>query len=639
MDTKEELKQSAQSLTWRGNAPVSERFDDVYYSAENGLEESRFVFLKGIGAPDVWAERDHFVIAETGFGTGLNFLATWKAWRESRRKGRLTFISVEGYPLSDDALAAAHQTFPEISTLAEQLRRAWPPAAQGFHPRSFDDGNVRLLLLFGDAVDCFSRLQASVDAWYLDGFAPSKNPDMWSNSLMDQIARLSREGTRFATFTAAGFVRRALQARGFYVEKQPGYGRKRERLVGKAETLVAQGKPAPIPEWASTACSPKGSVGVIGSGIAGACVGAALAQRGRDVTLISSPNKPKASDVPAAILAPRFIRDRSPSADIFSSAYALSCYFPAFEEAWAEAGGVEMIPKDAADKARHQKLHEQLDWDESWMTMTPRGLMLPRGGTISPAKALEALVTRIPHHKSGKVTSIKQRDQGWLVYTDDGQELGFDILVIAAGVHSPALLNAGDCPEIRPNKGQVETMPPPYPKGMPDHSLAYGGYITSETDGMRTVGSTFDRTDTLEAVPLSTDRRRILANTLNSLGADIDEDKVNHSWAGVRATTPDHLPYAGPVPDSNTAAQQYADLSKDANLTGLGPAPLLPGLYMLTGLGSKGFQYGPLMADFLAAQICADPFPLPMDAIPCVHPLRDLIRRLKRKQAQASSAP
>lgn len=638
MDTNEEINQTVQSLTWRGNAPVSARFDDVYYSAENGLEESRFVFLQGIGVPDVWADQDHFVIAETGFGTGLNFLATWMAWRESGSKGRLTFISVEGFPLADDALAAAHQTFPEISTLAEQLRGAWPPANQGFHPRSFDDGKVRLLLLFGDAADCFSRLQASVDAWYLDGFAPSKNPDMWSDSLMDQIARLSKPDTRFATFTAAGFVRRALQARGFYVEKQPGYGRKRERLVGKAETLAAQGKPAPIPEWAGTACAPRGSVGVIGSGIAGACVGMALAERGRDVTLISAPDKPKASDVPAAILAPRFILDRSPSADIFSSAYALSCCFPAFEEAWANISGVEMVPKGAADRARHRKLQEQLDWNESWMTMTQRGLMLPRGGTISPAKALEALITRIPHHESGKVTSIQQRDQGWLVCTEDGKELGFDILVIAAGVHSPALLNVGDCPEIRPNRGQVETISSPYPEGMPDHSLAYGGYITAETADMRTIGSTFDRTDTVEVVPSLTDRRRILANDLDTLGADIGEDKVDHSWAGVRATTPDHLPYAGPVPDSKAAAQQYADLSKDANLTGLGPAPLLPGLYILTGLGSKGFQYGPLMADFLAAQICGDPLPLPLEAVPTVHPLRDLIRRLKRRQTQASSA-
>ncbi len=632
MDTKEEIEQTQQSLTWRGNAPVSERFDDVYYSAENGLEESRFVFLHGIGAPDVWANQDHFVIAETGFGTGLNFLATWNAWRESGSKGRLTFISVEGYPMSGEALADAHQTFPELNTLAEQLRGAWPPAAQGFHPRSFDGGKVRLLLLFGDAVNCFSRLHASVDAWYLDGFAPAKNPDMWSDDLMDQIARLSKTDTRFATFTAAGFVRRALLARGFHVEKQPGYGRKRERLVGKAETLVVTSESVPLPEWAGITSAPIGRIGVIGSGIAGACVGAALAERGRDVTLISSPDNPKASDVPAAILAPRFVLERSPSADVFSSAYALSCCFPAFEEAWADVAGVELVAKNIADKARHSKLLDQLDWDESWITATQQGLMLPRGGTISPNKALEALATRIPHHVSGKVTSIRKRNQGWLVCTEDGKEMGFDALVIAAGVHSPALLTADDCPEIRPNRGQVEMISPPYLETAPDHSLAYGGYITAETDGCRTIGSTFDRTDTVEAEPRPQDRRRILADAATTLGSSIGEDCIDHSWVGVRATTPDHLPYAGPVPDGKAAARQYADLSKDANLIGLGPAPLLPGLYMLTGLGSKGFQYGPLMADFLAAQICGDPLPLSIDAIPYIHPMRDLIRRIKRKK-------
>lgn len=632
MALEKKQNQLGETLQWRGNAPVCERFDDVYYSAENGLEETRFVFLRGIDAPDIWADRDHFVVAETGFGTGLNFLATWHAWRDSGAKGRLTFISTEGYPLSEEALAAAHETFPDLAPLAVSLRKAWPPAAAGFHPRSFDDGQVRLLLLFGDAATSFARLQASVDAWFLDGFAPAKNPEMWSDDLMDQIARLSKPGTRFATFTAAGFVRRALQQRGFHVEKQPGYGRKRERLVGVADAPSATGQTVSVPEWATIAAPAEGTIGIIGDGIGGSALAAALAERGRQVTLIGAADTPTASDVPAAILAPRFVLDKTPAAEIFSSAYALSCCYPAYDHAWADAPGVDLLPKSAADADRHTRLLAHLGWTADWMTATEQGLRLPRGGSLSTATALSALQAKAPEHITATVTSILKTSDGWLLETSSGAHLTFDVVVIASGCFAAGLVGAANCPEIRPNRGQVELLQAPFPAALAPQSLAFGGYVTACVDGMRTLGSTFDPTGDLTAAATATDRARIVADTNMATGADLREEGIARSWAGVRATTPDHMPYAGAVPNGEAAARQYAALSKDAALTGLGAAPHADGLYMLSGLGSKGFQYGPLMAEFLAAQLCGDPLPLPLDTATAVHPLRDLIRRIKRKQ-------
>jgi len=632
MPRENDEKQQGETLQWRGNAPVCERFDDVYYSAENGLEETRFVFLRGIGAPDIWATSNHFVIAETGFGTGLNFLATWQAWRDSGAKGRLTFISTEGYPLSEDALAAAHETFPELAPLAADLRKAWPPSAGGFHPRSFDGGNVRLLLLFGDAATRLVRLQASVDAWFLDGFAPAKNPEMWSDDLMDQIARLSKPGTRFATFTAAGFVRRALQARGFHVEKQPGYGRKRERLVGVAEAPSTAGQSVSVPEWATLSEPAQGTIGVIGAGIGGSALAAALAERGRDVTLISATDLPAASHVPAAILAPRFVLDTTPAAEIFSSAYALSCCYPAYDSAWAEEPGVELIPKNAADKDRHIKLLNHLGWTSDWLTPTRHGLRLPRGGSLSTAAALAALQAKVPARITANITALQKTSDGWRLETSSGEHLTFGAVVIAAGGFSAGHIGAVNAPEIRPNRGQIELLQAPFPSALPLHSLAFGGYVTACVEGTRTLGSTFDPTSDLVAAPLATDRTRIVTEAETATGAGLHEDMSIRSWAGVRATTPDHMPYAGPVPDGDAAERQYAALSRDAGLAGLGAAPLLEGLYMLTGLGSKGYQYGPLMAEFLAAQLCGDPLPLPLDTATAVHPLRDLVRRIKRKQ-------
>ncbi|WP_286830971.1 MULTISPECIES: tRNA (5-methylaminomethyl-2-thiouridine)(34)-methyltransferase MnmD [Kordiimonas] len=636
MTDEEATKDQTTQLEWRGNAPVSKAFDDVYYSAENGLEETNFVFLSGIGAPEVWADKDHFVIAETGFGTGLNFLATWKKWEESDTQGRLTFISVEGYPLSEDALEEAHQTFPEIAPYAAELRAAWPPAAPGFHARSFANGKIRLILIFGQAAEAFARLNASVDAWYLDGFAPAKNPDMWSDALMDQIARLSHVGTRFATFTAAGFVKRALRDRGFLVEKTPGYGRKRERLVGEAQAPHdLDPQPSTRPEWADLGQPAEGSVAVIGAGIAGASVAAALQARGRKVTLVSTPDRACASQVPAAILSPRFMRERTPAAEFFTSAYAYSCAFPAYRNAWAEAPGVHQMPKNAADADRLDEIRTALHWGSDWLSAADQGFLLPRGGSVDTSLALEETGSSVPQTQV-TVTKIEKAGPVWRLHGEDGQVLTADIVVLAAGIGTADLLETEDCPELRPNRGQVELVGADVAPTLPEESIAYGGYVTATTDGFRTIGSTFDR---MEAVseddyePSTEDRSRILSMLDDVVGVKIAEDVVERSWAGVRATTADHLPFAGPVPKGGEARAQYAPLAKDAKLGGLGLPPLHDGLYMLAGLGSKGYQYGPILGDYLAAMICGDPLPLPDNLIAPLHPLRDLVRTLKRSKA------
>ncbi|NVJ98307.1 MAG: tRNA (5-methylaminomethyl-2-thiouridine)(34)-methyltransferase MnmD [Alphaproteobacteria bacterium] len=632
MPASDQEKNKSSMLQWRGNAPVSEAFDDVYYSAENGLEETQFVFLQGIGAPEVWADTDHYVIAETGFGTGLNFLATWKAWQESGAKGRLTFISVEGFPLSEAALEEAHATFPEVADYALKLRKAWPPAATGFHPRHFDDGKINLILLFGDAVSSFSQLKAVVDAWYLDGFAPAKNPDMWSDALMDQIARLSRPGTRFATFTAAGFVKRALLTRGFDVQKTRGYGRKRERLVGRAtEPMPLEQEVASVPEWASVATTPEGAIAVIGAGIAGTSVAAALRRRGHTAILISDQKHKTASNVPAAILAPRFMLESGPVADFFAAAYTYSCCYPGYDNAWAEMPGIRMLPKNEKDNERLTNIADELVWSDDWLQTKETGFNLPRGGSISTHTALETIAKGI-ECKSMAVTRLEQTESGWRLHDENGAYVDAAAVVVAAGIDTISLLR-DDCPELRPNRGQVECLSTPYPEGLEPMSLAFGGYVTAETDGLRTIGSTFDRlaeTSAGDHEPVVAGRMHILGALNDICGLQLEDKDVDRSWAGVRATTADHLPFAGPVCDTVKAESQYAPLSKDAKTCGLGAPDIHRGLYMLAGLGSKGFQYGPLLAEYLAAQICGDPLPIPKNLIAPLHPLRDTIRRIKR---------
>jgi tRNA 5-methylaminomethyl-2-thiouridine biosynthesis bifunctional protein len=213
--------------------PVSQAYGDVYHAAAGAHAQARHVFLAGNGLPQRWQEREHFVVLETGFGLGLNFLATWLAWRDdARRCPRVHFVSLEKHPFCAADLARAHAAWPELASLAAELRRCWPPLAAGTHTLAFDGGGVQLTLHFGDARQTLPDLELAVDAFYLDGFSPAKNPELWSPELCQALARLAAPRATLATWSVAGSVRRALSAAGFTVCRRPGFAGKRQMLSG-----------------------------------------------------------------------------------------------------------------------------------------------------------------------------------------------------------------------------------------------------------------------------------------------------------------------------------------------------------------------------------------------------------------------
>ena len=216
-----------QLLDWReGDIPVSRRFDDPYFSLGNGLAETRHVFLTGNDLPQ--RLRDGFHIAELGFGTGLNMLATLIAWRQMGRAGTVRFTSFEAYPLPAGDIARALHAFPEAHAVAAPFLDQW---AQGARRISLAGLEVEVIL--GDARDSLPTWAGRADAWYLDGFSPAKNPELWSEDLMAMVAAKTADGGTFATYTAAGHVRRSLAAAGFAVSRQPGHGTKRHMTVGQ----------------------------------------------------------------------------------------------------------------------------------------------------------------------------------------------------------------------------------------------------------------------------------------------------------------------------------------------------------------------------------------------------------------------
>ncbi len=216
------MKNQQAELQWRdGRVPVSERFDDPYFSLENGLAETRYVFLEGNDLPERFTPGFH--IAELGFGTGLNLLAAWHAWEKAGVQGPLRFTSYEAYPMAHHDMAKALRAFPELADLAEVFLSRW----DGTLDRECDLGDVLLTVQSGDARARLPDWAGAADAWFLDGFSPAKNPELWDANLMTEVARHTRSGGTAATYTAAGFVRRALNEAGFEVTRIPGYGRKR----------------------------------------------------------------------------------------------------------------------------------------------------------------------------------------------------------------------------------------------------------------------------------------------------------------------------------------------------------------------------------------------------------------------------
>lgn len=231
---------SPAEIEWNGdNQLISLQFSDIYFSDDDGVNESRYVFLTQNDLPQRWSNCREFTIIEAGFGSGLNFLVTWQSWHQhAPPEADLRYISVEKFPIKKPDLETILLQWPGLERFGRQLLDHYPDLTPGLHELEFDDPTVRLTLLFDDINTILSHLKTPADAWFLDGFNPACNPDMWSDTLFRAIPRLTKPGGTFATYTSAGFVKRGLRSNGFHVERIDGYGRKRHMLRGYLEKSI-----------------------------------------------------------------------------------------------------------------------------------------------------------------------------------------------------------------------------------------------------------------------------------------------------------------------------------------------------------------------------------------------------------------
>ncbi|MGD8582974.1 MAG: tRNA (5-methylaminomethyl-2-thiouridine)(34)-methyltransferase MnmD, partial [Gammaproteobacteria bacterium] len=313
-------------IEWNNGTPYSTEFGDVYFSVADGFEETHYVFLQQNELSQRWIDADSFVIAETGFGTGLNFLVTMMAWLESAADDAcLHFISIENHPVSPADIVRLGHHWPALRPFVDELLLSYPPPVPGMHLIDLAGGRVKLFLFFDDVEHALGQIDYKVDAWYLDGFAPARNPQMWSERVFELIGRHTRVGGSFATYTASGVVRRGLASAGFVVKKVPGYADKRDMLRG----FIFEQRCYRVdrPWFTIPACSfNEQSATIIGAGLAGLTTAWSLARRGWKITLVDrhATVAAEASGNPAGLLMPRLTQDKTIDARFYTNAFGYS---------------------------------------------------------------------------------------------------------------------------------------------------------------------------------------------------------------------------------------------------------------------------------------------------------------------------
>jgi len=654
-------------ISWHDNQPWSKIFDDLYFSRENGLEEARHVFLNGNQLKSRFAsltdcDSSIFVIAETGFGTGLNFLLTWELWCQyAPKKARLHFISCEKHPLKIDDLSRSLSLWKELQDKTKLLLDKYPVLTPGFHSLQFDEGRVNLTLMLGDALLSYRELLVSgdlnlekkiresyVNAWFLDGFTPSKNPTIWDDALFTTMALLSDENTTLSSYSVAGVVKQGLKSAGFNVEKKLGFGQKREMLFAKFSGS-ALGKTYRHTPWHIS--KPKSintkSAIVLGAGLAGSYVAYSLAKRGWQVNLIDE-NKALgqgASGNRQALLYPKFSSFYSPL-----NAFMLSAYL------YAVRTYKHLLPlgkfgvlTDLIQLAYNEKEKLSQDYLQPWLVKYPllgalldseqasflAGVKLEKGGLLikdsfcidSPALC-EYLVqnNNISFYANSKFQAINYDGSDWHVNDHHAK-----ILVITNGHEANKFIQTRHLP-LKTIEGQMTLVEAnEFSKSLKIPICGEGHIIPVQKD-IHAIGATYKQSSSDISHQLFNSQDDLInlarIHSISENFANINN--VVGQWSGKRAATPDYLPLVGQVADDNEFLYQFGGFKSNPNRWYPMPGAYQDGLYICAGFGSRGLTTIPISAEWLASMINQEPSSLPRKMVQSFSASRFLRRKILR---------
>ena len=647
------------------NTPVSDKFDDVYFSNQDGLAETHYVFLEGNQLWERWVnyQEAYFVIAETGFGTGLNFFAVTSLFREFRQKypdsplKHLYFISFEKYPLPLDTLQQAHLAYPQFSHLAQHLQQHWLNPIQGCYRFHFDE--TTLDLWFGDIAENLPQLgdymNGKIDAWFLDGFAPSKNPDMWNEQLYQQMFRFTKLQGTFATFTAASAVRKGLENAGFNIKKRKGFGKKRECLSGQKthEKLTALSTP-----WfhSQPANLSKQDIAIIGGGIASLCTAISLIKRGAKITIYCEDEQTalNASGNKQGAFYPQLSDDNERNIRFYIHAFAYGHQFLQWAiqqqiEFEHEFCGVALCAYNEKTESKLNKITELNLPSDLYQSLNQTelsekvGLPLPFGGAFIPQGAWLAPRQLVQHafaflEKQGvqiktsqKVTALSQTENGWQITTAENKTFCHEVVVLANGHKLTEFEQTQKLP-LYPVRGQVSQIPTSENLLKLKTVLCYDGYLTpvDQAKTSHCIGASHVRDNATREFSLTEqqeNQQKIQKNIPEEWTKEVDTSG-NLARIGVRCSVRDLTPMMGAVPHFSAQQTQYQNLfNLRRRKQPTEQAENYPNLYLIGTLGSRGLTSAPFLGETLASLIYGEPLPMSEDLINNLMPNRSWVRR------------
>lgn len=654
--------------------PHSTLFNDVYFAKNAGLAETEYVFLQHNQLAERFralAAHAVFTLGETGFGTGLNLLATMRSFlREAPASARLHFVSVEQHPLNAADLRRALALWPDLASEAQALLASYALAGPGLH-RFHLHPQVDLTLIIADAsagfdallnhpglgrevarAECawsaFGHQRGRMDAWFLDGFAPAKNPGMWSEVLFERLARLSAPGTTFATFTAAGLVRRGLAAVGFEVHKVAGFGSKRDMLCGlwRGRTPMPVRRPQPSWHLQAVVAPPPRDVAVIGAGLAGAHTARKLAEAGLRVSVFDSQGVAAGgSGNPQGALYAKLSATASAQSDFnrLAYSYAQRLYRARglFADGQAPSGLLQLAQASAyaecaAIAAATPELVRFVEAAEAsqlaGVDLSLGGLYFAKGGWLRPREVCSHLLAHpyITVHSATPVAACTYTNGRWQLFTQSHTLLLQTDAVVLACAQATKNFSQTEHLPVKPIRGQVETVAATESSAKLKLVLCGDGYLPPADHGQHCLGATFS-THELSEAPLAADTAAnlALASRLSPAFASLAQGTARVAF---RCATPDYLPLLGPVAKFAEMTEAFAGYRRNATRTIDAPGRYWPGLFVNVGHGSRGLAYTPLAAELLASMMLGTPLPLPRELVKSVHPARFIVRDLARNR-------
>ena len=579
-------------------SPYSQAFDDIYFDTESGFQQSEQVFIQGNQIEQqLLSNTDELVIGETGFGTGLNFLLTLKLYQKLAKQHhlpKLHFISTEKYPLTHAQLAQSLACFEQLTEEVKLLLSCYPEQVSTTIDQSILSEKVRLTIYLGDATESLAAIALAkksnglVNAWYLDGFSPAKNPEMWTPMLFQQMARLSKPQATISTFTVAGFIRRGLQQVGFRLEKQSYQGKKKEILAGKYQQNSASGKGYQLrPD-----ISKPQHVSIIGGGIASACAAYALTKKGIKVTLYCRDQEVAqgASSNAIGALYPLLHQQQDEISLFYQQAFwhARTWYQQLIEDGYHFAhnwcGLLEVSYKKALTQ-RQQIFAKNKPWPEQLIHSISAkqaselaniqldfgGLFMPYAGWIAPGELVNQLLKAAQDTNKLKIKTkvniekISQLENGkWQLHSNKG-EFGASVLVYCGGAEAIDIPYINQLP-LTSVRGQVTSVNSNPKMARLNTVICHKGYLTPAHDDIHCIGATFEKNsqNTISSEADDQYNLAMLHRCLPDLTTWQTKD-IHASKARLRCMTPDHLPLVGAMPDIEQHKQIYAHLAKDKN--------------------------------------------------------------------------